>query len=198
MIKSAVVHLDRWLHIYDEVVMRHSGAGCRMPIDQALLEATAIVGGHSRSCEEEPVPCTLNIYTRMRLFAELDLLYKPPQLGHPQSPVVACSTEAAAPSPLHRPIVYTGRFDYCIGFCCSPRVPLDPVVGPHSTLQASHLCIAEAKMVDGVVDARRQLLAYVGCIHHMHGRRNAGKRDDCTSYGVASDGYTVYSRYTHT
>jgi len=180
MVKSAVVHLDRWLHIYDEVAIRHSEAICRMPIDQVLLEAIAIVGGHARDCGEKPVSSTPSIYTRMRLFAELDLRYKPPQPVFPQS--AGPSQTGQGSTLLQRPKVYTGRFDYRIGF------PSSPVMGHLSSLQVSHLGIVEAKMQDGIMEARRQLLAYVGCLYH--GRRNAGMRVDCTSYGIASDGYS--------
>ena len=181
MVKSAVVHLDRWLHIYDEVAVRHSQAICCMPIAQVLLEAIAILGGHSRDCAGEPVSYTPSIYTRMRLYAKLDLNYQPPRPVFPQY---------AGPSQIgqgcilpQRPKIYTGRFDYCIGFPHSPT----SVMGHRSSLQVSHLGIIEAKMQNGIMEARRQLLACVGCLYHA--RRSAGMRVDCTSYGIASDGY---------
>jgi len=115
----------------------------------------------------------------MRLFAEVDLEYKPPQPELPQSPAATASG-----SILCHPRLYTG--------CCIP----EQVMGPLSTLQVSYLSIVEAKMQSRIMLARRQLLAYVGCLHY--GRRNADKQVDCTSYGVASDACTwIFRQITY-
>ncbi|KAF8464270.1 hypothetical protein BDZ91DRAFT_849799 [Kalaharituber pfeilii] len=188
---ASQIYLDRWLRFYQAVTARDSEALCHMPMNQALLEAIAILGGHASNyaaelllarskLREEAVTKPMQrqpptIYSRIELFAEMDLHYSP------SNGVTASES----------PLCYTGRVDYAVGILHNSYSSI-----LEKPRHASLLIVVEAKKYDGITEARKQLLASAACISAA--RRKAGTRLDCTTYGIAADCYSwVFLQIAH-
>lgn len=214
LVKAAGRAVTRPLFFYTVVGARDHEAMCRIPADMMFLEAIAIINGQAQIYLDEDrkwppkydasgegkgkawpqdrpkkgaeselnglwdalssrlkhrTPTQL---TRIQLFGEMDLQY-------------TATTPAI--------VKYTGRCDYSIGLDVNHH-PFIPSFKPSGHI--SILLVCEAKKHNDVMAALNQLLGYLGILHAE--RRSAGKRIDCTTFGVATDGYKwVFVQVTH-
>lgn len=213
LIDAAGTRLTCLLFLYGSVGVRDHEAICRIPADQVFLEAIGICNGQGQILLDELTKWTKDLddkdfslkrkagttlerlwsslagrlkrrtptqLTRMQLFGEMDLEYtRPPS-----------ESDTSITPAIYQ---YTGRCDYSIGIALRP--PL--MSGKKSPLHISVLLVCEAKKHNNIAAAVNQLFGYLGILHAE--RKSAGKRRDCTTYGVATDGYKwVFVKVTHT
>lgn len=204
LVKAAGRAVTRPLFFYTVVGARDHEAMCRIPADMMFLEAIAIINGQAQIYldEDRKWPPRNNAssegkgkagseldrfwdalssrlkhrtptqLTRIQLFGEMDLQY-------------TATTPAV--------VKYTGRCDYSIGLDVNHH-PFIPSFKPSGHI--SILLVCEAKKHNDVMAALSQLLGYLGILHAE--RKSAGKRIDCTTFGVATDGYKwVFAQVTH-
>lgn len=205
LVDAAARRLQWWLYLYDEMAVSYAEAVSRMPLDQVLREAIAIVDGHAARFKarfssqgdygntQQPPPETPN--NHIQLFADVQLKYIPGR-----SPLPPANSELSCDAPNSEPTTtspptkqYTGHIDYCIGHRqVSPRTT-QPLT---SAINTCHLTIVKAKTPNAIYHARSQVLANIACLYYA--RLSAGARGDCATYGIASDGYQwIFVKITH-
>lgn len=154
-------------------------ATCRLDVNNILLESLCILTGEAQKWEDSyqhqsfststtqehpnkhPRSSTRNNYDRLKMQAEVDLMYYHRSSG----------TE------------YTGRSDYGIGIHTTGGRAAAGLTKPTYL----NLCVVvEAKSALTMGGAVPQTLAYMACL--WSSRKQAGKRPDCTTYGIATDG----------
>lgn len=193
LVSIANPHLGRWIFLY-QIVVRHSEAACRMPVDQALLEAIAVVNGlaqihadadaqlgtlgtdlnyrdrrvylNKQVQRRTPIPSTL-----IKLYTETNLCVSP--------------TLPTQPTTVPMP-TYTGRVDYAVGI----QIPRRPHLHGHITNKPRNInlvLVGEAKGNTSFTKAIYHCIGYAGILRLS--RLAAKKRRDCTTYGLASDGF---------
>lgn len=211
LIDAARHAFTRLIFFYADVGVRDHEAICRILADKVFLEAIAVVNGRAQILLDEQAKWDLEDPTpyspdragaeftrhwaalstrwkrrtptegaRIKLYGEMDL--------HHTCPITPSSS--SDPSAL---IQFTGRCDYSIGLTLpSPPPSLPHPHPPH----ASILLVCEAKKDSDIPSAVTQLFGYLGILHSA--RRAAGRRADCTTFGVATDGYKwVFVRVGH-
>ncbi|RPB20371.1 hypothetical protein L211DRAFT_870705 [Terfezia boudieri ATCC MYA-4762] len=159
--------LLRFSFLYHKLSPRETEAICRIAVDQALLEAAAIISGAAEDWGNAiAIPN-----------ATPENPQKPPR--HRPSCALSATQERAncqiRQSSGIKEVVYTGRIDYALAL-------RDPVT-QHLT---SYLILVQAKRESEFDKARVQVLDYAACI--WEARKQKGARLDCTTYGLATDG----------
>ena len=90
--------------------------------------------------------------------------------------------------PLGQATTVNGRVDHSIGFVTKRR-------GNSTRVFSSLLLVVEAKIKNNVDAALPQLIVYLACLREFRKQRG---RNDCTVYGVASDGFVfMFVMITH-
>lgn len=166
-------YIDRWLYCYNTFVERTTEAACRPCVDLILLEAVAIISGVKQEYDKYYTPGkveegshhhhsrhqTPNPFRRAKLHFELPVKHKVGRTG----------------------LQYIGKVDWGIGISFNK---LGAVAAPE---YISLLTVVEAKHPVAFGKAEVQILAYMACVYHH--RKDAKKRKDASTYGIATDGY---------
>ncbi|KAF8441806.1 hypothetical protein BGX38DRAFT_1331873 [Terfezia claveryi] len=176
--------LLRFCFLYQKLFPRETEAICRIAVDQALLEAAAIISGAAEDWRNAAIP---NATPEIILRTLHDTgRHTPVDLSRR----VLCLAEVHVHSPVHRKqqrvrsgesngikeVVYTGRIDYAVA-----------LRDPETQHLTSYLILVKAKRESEFNKARAQVLGYAACI--WEARKQKGARLDCTTYGLATDGF---------